>query len=198
MEAIAAIQAGNLDNPVDIVAAINSHVKELSSDRDKHKETAEKATKNLEGITAAAGKTEGELSQRLADTVADLNASSDGKKQDQEKISALESEIAGMKRGDLLGKVAKITGANSEVLQKLLGTEDKLEISDDGQTVTVTGKSFDDWAKTNHAAFIPALLPEKQQGKLPSGGGNADNHKPPEAEKVSTRVASKKYQGPAK
>ena len=186
-EAIAAIQASSLENKGDIVAALNSHASELTSDRDKYKKASSESTTQLNAITAAAGHAEGELSDRLASTVKKLqSAEEQSKAQEQEsktkddKIAELESKVSAMERGGTIGQASSILGANREVLEKLLTAEDKLEISSDGKTVKVNGTDFKDWATTNHQPFIPVLLPEKK-GELPSGASNPDNNQPPAA-----------------
>ncbi len=195
-EALAAIQSSELENKGDIVAALNSHAEQLISERDKQKKDVEQAHTQLEAITAAAGQTEGELSARLAATLSQFQDSLTSLQTKDSEIAALREQVAAWELNRTIEHASAIVGANRQVLEKLLKSEDKLEIAEDGKSVTVNGTDFSDWAKTAHEAFIPVLLPE-QSSKLPSGGGNPEHYQAPKTEtKSPAEKVTAKYEKP--
>ncbi|MGK7899076.1 MAG: hypothetical protein AB4372_37030 [Xenococcus sp. (in: cyanobacteria)] len=188
-EAIAAIQSSELENKGDIIAALNSHSEELTSDRDKHKKTAEDTNKSLEVIMAAAGQVEGELTEKLSNTAKAFNDLTTKNKELTAKVADHEAKDKSLERDRAINRVSAISGANSDVLKTLLSEKDELVINDEKKTVTINGISYEDWAgKDERKVFRSLLIPKKED--LPGGGGNPENNNPPK-EKTTTDTVLK-------
>lgn len=186
-EALAALQASDLPNKAEIIAAAKKQVETVIGEKNavvkKLTETETTISAIVEG-TKAAGATIQEQMKDAAAKVAALTAASAAKDAEiatlTTKTTALEAEKTALASKATLQDVATKMGANAAVLATLIPDVSRVAITADA--VTVDGKEWEEWLKTEAVApFAPALVPAKtgntQLPGLPTGKASGGDDK---------------------
>lgn len=185
--AYAAVQASDLPDKAEIAAAFKNQISTVIGEKNavvaKLTETETVIAAIVEG-TKASGATVQEQIKDAAAKVAALTASLTAKDATiaelTTKSTALEAEKTALATKSTLQDVATKTGANVAVLTTLIPDVSKVVVT--AGAVTVDGKAWDEWLKSDAVApFAPALVPVKpgdtKLPTLPTGKAGGDDGK---------------------
>lgn len=178
-EALAALQNSDLANKAEIIAAVKKQVNTVIGEKQtvtaRLAETETTIAAIVEG-TKATGESVADKLKDAAAKIAALNAASTAKDAQiaelTTKYTAIEAEKTALTSKATIAELANKMKANPAVLQTLIPDVSKVVIA--GDSVTVDGKSWDDWLKLDAIApFTPALIPGttiggKTEPKLPN------------------------------
>jgi hypothetical protein len=173
-EALAALQSSGLANSAEIIAAVKKQVSTVIGEKNavsaKLTETETTIAAIVEG-TKATGETIAEKLKDAAAKVTALNAAVTAKDFElaalTTKYTALEGEKTALSHKMTLDGLAVQMKANPAVLSRLISDPSKIVTT--GDTVTIDGKSWDDWLKLDDIApFVPALIPGIATPKTPT------------------------------
>lgn len=185
--AYSAVQASDLPDKAEIAAAFKNQISTVIGEKNavvaKLTETETVIAAIVEG-TKAAGATVQEQIKDAAAKVTALTASLTAKDATiaelTTKSTALEAEKTALATKSTLQDIATKMGANAAVLATLIPDVSKVVVAADA--VTVDGKSWDEWLKSEAVApFAPALVPAKtgdtKLPTLPTGKAGGDDGK---------------------
>lgn len=175
--ALAALQASDLANKAEIIAAVKAQVNTVIGEKQavtaRLNETETTIAAIVEGVKAT-GESVADKLKDAAAKIAALNAASTAKDAQiaelTTKYTAIEAEKTALASKATIAELANKMKANPAVLQTLIPDVSKVVIA--GDSVTVDGKSWEDWLKLDAIApFTPALIPggtDKKEPKLPN------------------------------
>lgn len=175
--ALSALQASDLANKAEIIAAVKAQVSTVIGEKNavtaRLTETETTIAAIVEG-TKATGESVADKLKDAAAKIAALNAASSAKDAQiadlTTKYTAIEAEKTALASKATIAELAAKMKANPAVLSTLIPDVSKVVIT--GDSVTVDGKSWEDWLKLDTIApFTPALIPsgaDKKEPKLPT------------------------------
>lgn len=179
-EAIAALQASELENREAIVTAITSRLKEQNDYEKTNKQLESQLTTLLE-VSGAEGE---DFNSRLSSAKSNVEKLAGELKTAQEQLVAANEENKRRERDLAIQSFAESAKANAKVLKRLLTESDEVKVV--GDIPMVGAKTLKDWASAEYPEFVPVLFQAEQQptdgGKqplLPSGGSQPPKREEP-------------------